>query len=72
MVAELADRFQYDAVFVDPPFANVQLHDLRRTVDLLASNATQAAAPVYLAFISDREDAVLDAFAGTVGQGSPR
>ena len=57
-------RFQYDAVFVDPPFANIQLRDLRRTVDLLASNEAQAAAPVYLAFISDREDAVMDAFAG--------
>ena len=57
-------RFQYDAVFVDPPFANVELADLRRTVDLLAANETQAKAPVYLAFISDREDAVMDAFRG--------
>ena len=57
-------RFQYDAVFVDPPFANVELADLRRTVDLLAANETQAKAPVYLAFISDREDAVMDAFHG--------
>jgi hypothetical protein len=51
-------------VFVDPPFANVELADLRRTVDLLAANETQAKAPVYLAFISDREDAVMDAFRG--------
>ena len=33
-------------------------------MDLLAANETQAKAPVYLAFISDREDAVMDAFRG--------
>lgn len=57
-------RFDYDAVFCDPPFANVALADLRKVVDLLAATPEQAAAPLWLAFVSDREEAVLEAFDG--------
>lgn len=57
-------RFDYDAVFCDPPFANVALADLRRVVDLLAATPDQAAAPLWLAYPGDREEAVLEAFDG--------
>lgn len=54
--------FDYDAVFCDPPFANVNLRALRDVVDLLARTETQRRAPLYLAFLSDREDEVFRAF----------
>ena len=57
-------RFEYDVVFCDPPFANVALTDLRRTIDLLAATPEQARAPLWMAFISDREAAVMEAFEG--------
>lgn len=55
-------RFPYDVVFCDPPFANVALPELHRTVKLLASTPEQAAAPLWMAFISDREEAVMETF----------
>ena len=54
--------FDYDAVFCDPPFANVDLLELRNVIDLLAFTETQRRAPLYLAFLSDREDDVFRAF----------
>jgi 16S rRNA G966 N2-methylase RsmD len=30
-------RFPYDVVFCDPPFSNVEMRVLRRTIDLLAA-----------------------------------
>jgi hypothetical protein len=54
--------FDYDAVFCDPPFANVDLRALRIVIDLLAFTETQRRAPLYLAFLSDREDEVFRAF----------
>ena len=54
--------FDYDAVFCDPPFANVDLRALRNVIDLLAFTETQRRAPLYLAFLSDREDEVFRAF----------
>lgn len=55
-------RFAYDAIFCDPPFANVALRDLNRTITLLAATPEQAAAPLWLCFTSQREEAVLEAF----------
>ena len=60
----IGTRFSYDAVFCDPPFANVALRDLRRTIDLLATDDAQRAAPLWLCFVADREADVMDAFEG--------
>lgn len=54
--------FDYDAVFCDPPFANVDLAKLRAVVDLLACTESQKKAPLYLAFLGDREDEVFRHF----------
>ena len=54
--------FDYDAVFCDPPFANVDLRKLRNVVDLLACTETQRRAPLYVAFLGDREHEVFRAF----------
>jgi len=55
-------NFNYDAVFCDPPFANVALPDLHRTIQLLAVTPEQAAAPLWIAFTSDREEALVTEF----------
>jgi 16S rRNA G966 N2-methylase RsmD len=57
-------RFPYDVVFCDPPFSNVEMRSLRRTIDLLAATDAQRASPVWLCFVRDREDELLDAFEG--------
>ena len=57
-------RFPYDVVFCDPPFSNVEMRSLRRTIDLLAATEAQRASPVWLCFVRDREDELLDAFEG--------
>jgi 16S rRNA G966 N2-methylase RsmD len=55
-------RFPYDVVFVDPPFANVTPAEVKRAVDLIAATEAQRAAPCYIAYNADREDALLEAF----------
>lgn len=51
----------HDALFCDPPFANITLPDLEKALDLLARG--QASPPdLFLAYISDREDALLRTF----------
>ena len=49
---------------VSSAYINRRFHeDLCRTIKLLAQTPQQAAAPLWMAFISDREEAVLEAFA---------
>ncbi|ABO93704.1 predicted protein [Ostreococcus lucimarinus CCE9901] len=55
-------RFPYDVVFVDPPFANVSPAEVKRAVDLIAATEAQRAAPCYIAYNSDREEALLESF----------
>ena len=55
-------RFPYDVVFVDPPFANVSPEEVKRAVDLIAATEAQRAAPCYIAYNADREEALLEAF----------
>jgi hypothetical protein len=56
---------RHDFLLCDPPFANVDLSTLRRTLDLLVSTAMEPAAhpAVGLAYISSRESALKQAFA---------
>lgn len=62
-------RFKYDVVFVDPPFANVSPQEVKRAVDLIAVDESQKSAPVYIAYNSDREEALLDAFDASARMG---
>ncbi len=52
----------FDAIFIDPPFSNIDLPELRRTIDLLAS-AAPTRPPLYLCYTSTREQALLRTFA---------
>lgn len=54
--------FDYDAVFCDPPFANVDLKKLRNVIDLLACTEAQRRAPLYVAYLGNREDDMFRAF----------
>jgi len=62
-------RFKYDVVFVDPPFANVSPQEVKRAVDLIAVDESQKSAPVYIAYNSDREEALLEAFDASARMG---
>jgi hypothetical protein len=52
----------YDAVFLDPPFANISPAQLVRCLRLMAPSAAQREAPLFLAYNSDREEQLLKAF----------
>ena len=55
-------RFDYDVVFCDPPFANVSPAQVKTAIDMIAGTEKQKAADVYLAYNSDREEALLESF----------
>ena len=59
----VGNSFDYDVVFCDPPFSNVDLEALKTTIQLLAFTETHKKAPLWLAFISDREEDILKVFA---------
>jgi len=52
--------YDYDAVFMDPPFANLDLALLRRALATLAHPAHQA--PLYIAYNERREEDLLHMF----------
>jgi hypothetical protein len=53
----------HDAIFCDPPFANIALPGLEGALDLLARGQSRPPA-LFLVYISDREAALLDTFRG--------
>ena len=55
-------KFQYDAIFVDPPFSNITLPQLRKTIRSMASTQEQLDAPLFLVFNADREDEIMAVF----------
>ena len=60
--------YAFDAVFCDPPFANFGLDQLKETLRLLApappsASAAASAPPLYIAYNSRREGALLEEFA---------
>lgn len=57
-------RFDYDVVFIDPPFANVSPKEVRRALTLIAGTEAQRRAPVYIAFNGEREAELNEAFDG--------
>lgn len=62
----LASVDEYDAVLCDPPFANFELANLRKVLDVLAGDdAARRAAPLYLCYNSRRETAIAEAFLGS-------
>mmetsp|Transcript_29796 Transcript_29796/g.65142 ORF Transcript_29796/g.65142 Transcript_29796/m.65142 type:complete len:298 (-) Transcript_29796:152-1045(-) len=55
--------FSYDAVFCDPPFANFDLHQLRKTLATISGSSEQnRAAALYIAYNSRREAKLYNAF----------
>lgn len=54
--------FRYDAVFVDPPYANVTPAGLARCLAAVAPDAARARVPVYVGYNSEREDELVSAF----------
>jgi hypothetical protein len=52
----------YDAIFCDPPFANVTPQQLVKCLRLMAPSRKQASVPLYIAYNSIRENALLEAF----------
>ena len=52
----------FDAIFCDPPFANVTLRQLSRAIDTLAASLSTPPA-VHIAYTDTREAALLQAFA---------
>jgi len=57
------DGYAYDAVFCDPPFANLELETLRKALDGMAPNEQARSAPLFIAYNSRREQALLSVFA---------
>lgn len=57
----------YDAIFLDPPFANITPAQLVRCLRLMAPSQAQQSVPLFLAYNSEREDAILEAFEGYPG-----
>jgi len=51
----------FDAIIADPPFSNVSLPDLKRTIDLLAQGTSLEPA-LYLCFINGQEGKLLSLF----------
>ncbi|MEL6343454.1 MAG: hypothetical protein AAFV53_09985 [Myxococcota bacterium] len=51
----------FDAIFVDPPFANVTLPQLRETIDLLASCPPRRPA-LFICYIASREAQLMETF----------
>lgn len=62
-------RFDYDVVFCDPPFANVSPAQVKTAIDMIAGTEKQKAADVYLAYNSDREEALLESFTNLARMG---
>ena len=67
---DCVNDYDYDAIIVDPPFANIDLQRLRQVLELLESSSADACdrqrrsrAPVYFAFNSKREEELLETFA---------
>jgi hypothetical protein len=57
----LITDYEYDAVFVDPPFANVTPQQVARCLRLMAPDHARQQVPLYVAYNSKREDALLSA-----------
>eukprot|EP00241_Pyramimonas_parkeae_P009530 CAMPEP_0114265006 /NCGR_PEP_ID=MMETSP0058-20121206/23612_1 /TAXON_ID=36894 /ORGANISM="Pyramimonas parkeae, CCMP726" /LENGTH=117 /DNA_ID=CAMNT_0001381923 /DNA_START=1 /DNA_END=354 /DNA_ORIENTATION=- len=55
-------RFPYDAIFVDPPFSNITLEQLHKTIRSIAGTQDQLDAPVFLVFNGDREEQIKKVF----------
>ena len=53
---------RFDAVFCDPPFANIDLLRLRETIEVLRPGASEDV-PLYIAYNSRREEDLCSAFA---------
>ena len=54
--------YPYDAVFIDPPFANVTPDQLVQCLRLMATTEERLQIDVYVAYNSRREDQLLSAF----------
>lgn len=55
--------YKYDAIFIDPPFANVTPKQLAKCLKMMAPNSDRASVPVYVGYNSDREEELIEAFA---------
>ena len=55
-------KYQYDAVFIDPPFANVTPDQLVRCLRLIATTKERLQADIYIAYNSRREEQLIAAF----------
>lgn len=60
----LPNKAAYDAVFIDPPFANVEPADLAKCVHLMAPSPAQRSVPTFIAFPADRGAQLVEAFGG--------
>ena len=54
--------YEFDAVFCDPPFANLDLCSLKVSLDMLGCGDSKAGVPLFLAYNSRREDELFDIF----------
>lgn len=57
----ISHRYPYDAVFVDPPFANVPPSQIAKCLRLMGTKEHRSV-PVYIAYTSKREEALRKAF----------
>ncbi len=55
-------RYKYDAIFVDPPFANVSPSQLVKCIRLMGSTEERHSAPIFIAYNSKREEELVKAF----------
>jgi 16S rRNA G966 N2-methylase RsmD len=58
----ISRSYPYNALFIDPPFANVTPSQLVRCIRLMGTNESLEGVPIYIAYNSKREDALLAAF----------
>ncbi|CAB9530917.1 Probable N6-adenine methyltransferase [Seminavis robusta] len=62
----LVTRYDYDAVFIDPPFANVTPKQLATCLKRMAPTQSHAAVPVYIGYNAKRETELVRAFEETL------
>jgi len=58
----LITSYSYDAIFIDPPFANITPIQLVNCIKRMAPDIEKSSVPVYIAYNSMREKQLLSAF----------
>ena len=58
----LISSYSYDAIFVDPPFANITPGELVKCIKMMAPTKEKLTVPIYIAYNGKREQDLINAF----------